>query len=133
MTRDDSPAAALREHLEICTELHALLLEENRVMRESDAPPGEDLLERKRAFLPRLDESLGKLRAITGSGARLGREETGAVEEGRRRLMQLLMLDRENERLLLRASLPPRFKPAHAPVVPGQVARAYGRHVPKSP
>jgi hypothetical protein len=50
------------------------------------------------------------------------------VEEGRKRLLQIMMLDRENERLLLKASLPPQVKAAYAPVVPGKVARAYGRY-----
>jgi hypothetical protein len=124
----DDPATILREHLELCGELHALLLEENRVMRTSNAPPSEELLARKREFLPRLDASLEKLKAINAAGAALTREESAAVQEGRNRLMQVLMLDRENERLLLKASLPAPLKAAFAPVVPGQVARAYARH-----
>lgn len=128
MTRNESPAAALREHLEICAELHALLLEENRVMRTSNSPPTEELLTRKRTFLPRLDASLEKLRQLNKDGASFSREEAEAVHEGRKRLMQLLMLDRENERLLLKASLPPSLKAAYAPVIPGQVAKAYQRY-----
>jgi hypothetical protein len=127
----DDPALILREHLEICAELHALLLEENRVMRTTGAPPTEDMLTRKREFLPRLDASLEQLRAINAAGATLTREVSAAVQEGRNRLMQVLMLDRENERLLLKAALPAPLKAAFAPVVPGQVARAYARHANK--
>lgn len=130
----DDPATILREHLELCAELHALLLEENRVMRTTGATPPEELLTRKRDFLPRLDASLEKLRGINAGGESLTREAAGAVQEGRNRLMQVLMLDRENERLLLKAALPPSFKAAFAPVAPGQVARAYARHAtPKPP
>jgi hypothetical protein len=125
---DDSPATILREHLELCAELHALLLEENRVMRASGSPPSEALLLRKREFLPRLDASLDRLRAINAEGVNLTPDESAAVQEGRNRLMQVLMLDRENERLLLKAALPPQLKAAYAPVVPGQVAKAYARH-----
>jgi hypothetical protein len=128
----DDPTLILREHLEICAELHALLLEENRVMRTTGSPPTEDMLTRKREFLPRLDASLEKLRAINSAGAALTREESAAVQEGRNRLMQVLMLDRENERLLLKAALPASLKAAFAPVVPGQVARAYARHTGKT-
>lgn len=124
----DSPSEILREHLELCAELHALLLEENRVLRTSGTTPPEELLARKREFLPRLDASLGKLRTINSGGTPLTRQEAAAVQEGRNRLMQVLMLDRENERLLLKAALPTPFKPAFAPVAPGQVARAYARH-----
>lgn len=122
------PLEAVREHLEICRQLHELLLEENRVMRTTGSPPSEEMLERKRAFLPRLDASLEKLREINAKNSRLTPDEQAAVVEGRKRLMQLLMLDRENERLLLKASLPPQLKAAFAPVAPGQVARAYQRH-----
>jgi hypothetical protein len=128
MSRNEPPAAALREHLEICGELHALLLEENRVMRTTNTPPPEELLVRKRAFLPRLDASLEKLRQLNQDGVSFSREEEASVLEGRNRLMQLLMLDRENERLLLKASLPAPLKAAYAPVIPGQVARAYQRY-----
>jgi hypothetical protein len=127
MTRNESPGAALREHLDLCSELHALLLEENRVMRTSGSPPTEELLNRKRTFLPRLDASLEKLRQFNKDGVSFTRDEAEAVIEGRKRLMQLLMLDRENERLLLKASLPAPLKAAYAPVIPGQVARAYGK------
>ena len=106
MNPDTSPAAILREHLEVCAELHALLLEENRVMRTTGEPPAEGLLARKREFLPRLDASLQRLRGINEGGANLTQDEAAAVQEGRKRLMQVLMLDRENERLLLKASLP---------------------------
>jgi hypothetical protein len=127
----NEPASILRDHLELCAELHALLLEENRVLRTTNAPPPDELLARKRDFLPRLDASLERLRAINAGGASLTREESAAVQDGRNRLMQVLMLDRENERLLLKAALPAPFKAAFAPVAPGQVARAYARHAGK--
>jgi hypothetical protein len=133
MTPSDDPAAILRDHLELCSELHALLLEENRVLRTTGAAPTEDMLARKREFLPKLDASLEKLRAINAGGASLTREASSAVQEGRNRLMQVLMLDRENERLLLKAALPAPFKASLAPVAPGQVARAYARHAGKPP
>jgi hypothetical protein len=132
MNPTDDPGAILREHLEICAALHALLLEENRVLRTTGQAPSEELLTRKRDFLPRLDASLEQLRAINAGGVRLSRADAASVQEGRNRLMQVMMLDRENERLLLKAALPQPFKAALAPVAPGQVARAYARHAPKS-
>ncbi|MGH8017969.1 MAG: hypothetical protein ACREIA_06715 [Opitutaceae bacterium] len=125
MADSPTPEIIVREHLEICSQLHELLLEENRVLRTTGALPSPDLLEKKRSFLPRLDASLEKLREINAAGGRLSREAATAIADGRKRLMQLLMLDRENERLLLKASLPPQVKAAYAPVSPGQIARAY--------
>lgn len=131
MTPDPSPADILRAHVAICSELHTLFLEENRVLRSTGAPPSEELLARKREFLPRLDASLDQLRRVNENAARFTPEEQALVQEGRKKLMQLLMLDRENERLLLRASLPPQIKTAYAPVIPGKIAKAYGKYAPR--
>lgn len=131
MTPDQSPADILRAHVAICSDLHALFLEENRLLRTTGTPPSEELLTRKREFLPRLDSSLEQLRRINEHAPRFTPEEQALVQDGRRKLMQLLMLDRENERLLLRASLPPQIKSAYAPVIPGKIAKAYGKYVPK--
>lgn len=102
-------------------------------MRTTGAPPAEALLARKRDFLPRLDVSLEQLRRLNEAGAGFTRDEEAAVQEGRKKLMQLLMLDRENERMLLKASLPPALKAAYGPAVPGQVARAYQKFAPQKP
>ncbi len=131
MTSDQTPAEILRAHIALCSELHALFLEENRVLRTSGAPPSEDLLMRKRDFLPQLDASLERLRQINEGHPRFTPEEQAMVQDGRKKLMQLLMLDRENERLLLRASLPPQIRSAYAPVIPGRIAKAYGKYAPK--
>lgn len=133
MTPDQPPAEILRAHLALCAELHALFLEENRVLRTTSAPPPEELLERKRDYLPRLDASLEQLRVINAHAPRFTPEEQTLVQDGRKKLMQLLMLDRENERLLLRAALPPQIKSAYAPVIPGRIAKAYGKYAPKDP
>jgi len=132
MTHDQTPADILRAHVAICSELHALFLEESRVLRTTGAAPSEDLLARKREFLPRLDASLEQLRRINEQSPRFTADEQALVQEGRKKLMQLLMLDRENERLLLRASLPPQIKSAYAPVIPGRIARAYGKYAPQN-
>lgn len=130
MSEAITPTNILQAHLQICTELHELLLEENRVMRATSAAPPDALLERKKSLLPKLDESLRQLRGINESRTALSRDEAARVEEARRKLMQILMLDRENERLLLKAALPPKLKAAYQPVVPGQVARAYQKYGP---
>lgn len=131
MTQAQTPADILRAHVAICSDLHTLFLEENRVLRTTSAPPPDELLARKREFLPQLDASLEHLRRINENSPRFTPEEQALVQEGRKKLMQLLMLDRENERLLLRASLPAQIKSAYAPVAPGRIAKAYGKYAPK--
>lgn len=97
-------------------------------MRSDGGAPSEELLSKKQSFLPRLDASLEQLRKINESAAAMSKADRASVKEARSRLMQILMLDRENERLLLKASLPPNLKAAYTPAVPGQVAKAYQKH-----
>lgn len=130
MTEKPTPASILRHHLETCSQLHELLLEESRVMRTTGAPPSEELLDRKKALLPLLDASLLQLRQLNESQPTFSREDSKLVDEARSKLLQILMLDRENERLLLKAALPAGLKAAYQPAIPGQVARAYRKFAP---
>ena len=87
-------------HLKICEELHALVMEENRILREEQRLPGAEMSTRKEGLLQRLNESVAALKSVdkaAGGGPRLAL--------ARERSMQILRLDRENEQLLLRHSL----------------------------
>lgn len=96
-------------------------------MRTTGAPPSEEFLERKKSFVTVLDKGLELLRKINESGEPVPRGLEPLVKECRSKVMKLMMVDRENERLLLKTSLPPKMKEAYAKVAPGQVARAYGK------
>jgi hypothetical protein len=91
---------AVDHHLEICEELLALALEENRILREERKLPGAGILTRKEELLLRLNSSVAALKEANGDskgGPRLAL--------ARERSLQILRLDRENEQLLLRHSL----------------------------
>jgi hypothetical protein len=116
---------ALLQHQQLCDELHALALEENSFLQQHRCAPDATLLERKRALLDRLNETLAALRGAGPSKGGLG----AALEKTRQRILQILQLDRENEQLLLRYSLSSR--PATAPVapaVPSMLQKIYQRH-----
>lgn len=119
--------AILREHLRLCSDLHQLFIEEGQLMRSTGAPPNEEFLERKKTFVGVLDKGLELLKKINESGETVPRGLAPLVKECRDKIMTLMMVDRENERLLLKTSLPPKMKEAYAKVAPGQVARAYGK------
>ena len=53
-----TPHQALHQHQQLCDELHALALEENRFLQQHQRVPDAPLLEKKRALLARLDEWL---------------------------------------------------------------------------
>ncbi|MBC2606921.1 hypothetical protein [Pelagicoccus albus] len=119
--------AILREHIRLCSDLHDLFIEEGQIMRTTAAPPSEEFLERKKSFVGVLDKGLQLLKRINESGDPIPRGLEPLVRECRAKIMKLMMIDRENERLLLKSSLPPRMKQAYGKVAPGQIAKAYGR------
>jgi hypothetical protein len=140
-----TPTEALRHHQNLCDELHQLALEENRFLKQNQRVPDAPLLEKKRALLARLDESLSALKegnasgqpATSGSPARPDPTRSEIIEKSRAKLLQILHLDRENEQLLLRYSLGarsarpgqnPSANPAPAPAAPGHLQRLYDRH-----
>jgi hypothetical protein len=94
----------IREHHQLCDEIHQCVLEENRFLRQHQRAPDATFIERKRTLLARLDETLGALRTVPAASARdtATREQ---LEKTRARILQILQLDKENEQLLLRCSL----------------------------
>ena len=140
-----TPTEALRHHQNLCDELHQLALEENRFLKQNQRVPDAALLEKKRALLVRLDESLSAIKAgnasnsATASGApsRPDPARSEIIEKSRAKLLQILHLDRENEQLLLRYSLGVRSarpvqNAAPASAAPAQstthLQRLYDRH-----
>ena len=95
---------AIREHQQLCDEIHQCVLDENRFLRQHQRPPDASFLSRKRLLLERLDASLASLRSVPAASVRdaSAREQ---LEKSRARILQILQLDKENEQLLLRVSL----------------------------
>lgn len=122
------PEEVIRAHSVLCDEANSLMLEENRVIRETGAAPDESFLKRKQALLPKLDESLERLKSLRESGAPISEPVRRQIEIAQKKLMKIFMLDRENEQLLLKASLP-MARMGSAPVVrrgnPQQARKAY--------
>jgi hypothetical protein len=59
---------ALQQHQQLCDELHQLALDENHFLQQHRRAPDAPLLERKRALLGRLDETLAALRTASREG-----------------------------------------------------------------
>ena len=117
----------LDSHLKLLAEIHALFLEESAILRATGGLPDEGFLKRKQGFLSRLDQSLVLLKSIGGASARLDPESAARVKEARKRMLQILMLDRENERMILKVTVSSTLREQYAPVLPGRVAKAYGQ------
>lgn len=116
---------SLNQHLQICDELYQLAHEENRHLTQHQRMPETGLLDRKRALLERLDQSLTTLRASNAEGE-AGRDARLVVEKLRGRILQILQIDKENEQLLLRASLSRGTSPTATPA-PALLQKIYSR------
>jgi hypothetical protein len=121
---------ALLQHQQLCDELHALALEENRFLQQHRRLPDPELIARKQSLLTRLDESLAALRTAP-RGGRQGTTFRNVIEKTRTRILQLLQVDRENEQLLLRFSLTagrPAVGSAAQPPTASLLQNIYQRH-----
>jgi hypothetical protein len=123
------PLEALQQHTQICDELYTLALEENRFLQQHRRTPEATLLDRKRALLARLDDTLSALRTAPRSGAREPAFKQ-ALDKTRSRILQILQLDKENEELLTRFSMSrgEGAAPASPAVAPGMLQKIYSRH-----
>lgn len=119
----------LLQHQQVCDEIHQLALEENRFLKQHQRISDASFMERKKALLARLDQSLTDLKTCTTSPGSAEKPDAAAVEKARARIMQILHLDRENEQLLFRYSLGAGPRPASVKPPPSQLQRLYDRHV----
>jgi hypothetical protein len=120
-----TPQQALQQHQQVCDELHALSLEENSFLQQHRHAPGPEFVARKQALLERLDAVLAGLRAAP-KGSLAEPSLRSALDATRARVLQILQLERENEQLLLRASL---SRPATTPTLsPTLLEKIYQRH-----
>jgi hypothetical protein len=118
---------ALQKHLAVCDELYQLALEENRHLKQHRRAPDSALLDRKRALLDQLDRSLTSLRTEK-AGGESARSTPQLMEKVRARILQVLQLDKENEQLLLRASLSRGVESTPAPAPdPAILQKIYAR------
>lgn len=95
---------AIRDHQQLCDDIHQCVLDENRFLRQHQRAPDTAFLTRKRQLLERLDVTLAALRTIPAGSIR-DPEIRDQLEKTRARILQILQLDKENEQLLLRLSL----------------------------
>ena len=100
------PREVLVGHLGLCEEVHALLLEENTWLKTKKTSPEQDQLDRKKAVLPRLDESLDNLKRLQPESFSPFDDSKKLVNDSHAKLLQIFYLDRENEDLLLKLSQP---------------------------
>ncbi len=126
----------LRQHEALCEELLAVVTSENGGRRGSDPIPAAETLRAKRELLPRLDQSVDRLRAHRlhwrglDPAERARHPEVAALlRQNQDLIMKIIVLDRENEQGLLRSGLvPARQLPSAIRQRPHFVADLYRRN-----
>ena len=115
--------ADLRSHQTICRELLTLAERESVALRQDQPAALSEIYQLKRLVLPRLNESLGRVRRLRAQwqnlppAERAGQPETQfLLRQVQDLIMRVILLDRENEQGLLRRGLiPAREMAAAAP------------------
>jgi len=90
----------LTAHLELCEDTYQILSEENNLLRRKRIGLGEDFISRKKELLIRLDNSLEALKGLNANPQPKSEHTNSLIKKGQQQLMKILLLDRENERLL---------------------------------
>jgi len=96
------PREVIKNHLNLCNEVHSLLLEENTWLKNEKKAPSAELLERKKVMLPQLEVSLENLRKLKPEFFSPFDDSKQLVNDSHAKLLQIFYVDRENEDLLMK-------------------------------
>ena len=100
------PTEVLVQHLELCNDVHKLLLEENTWLKVQKKVPDMKFLEQKKIIVKRLEESLANLKKLKPEFFSPFDNSKKLVGDSHSKLLQIFYLDRENEELLVKLNQP---------------------------
>ena len=100
-----SRIALMEEHLHTISRIQDIIQEENTWLRIEKTPLPKEILDKKQALLPDLDEVLAYLRNIQSARDGFSAGERTLLKEARQKMMKIFYVDRENEQLLLKCSV----------------------------
>ena len=100
------PREIISSHLALCDEVYQLLLEENTWLKTEKSAPTMDFLNRKKAVLPKLDESLVLFKKLKPELFDPFDDTKQLVKDSHSKLLQIFYVDRENEDLLIKLNQP---------------------------
>ena len=98
------PEQVIKEHLNLCEQVHNLLLKENHQLKTKGTSPSEEILSEKKSLLPLLDNSLVELKKLSREDFSPFGDGGNLIRKAQNKLMQIFYIDRENEQLLNRVS-----------------------------
>ena len=128
----------LQEHLVLCRELLGVVEREGQELRQPEGATHLQFIQTRKAVLPRLDQSLARLRQhriawqkFTPAERSRFPEINALLRRNQDLIMKIIVLDRENEQhLLRRGMLPANHLPSPQSQRPHFVAGLYQRQSP---
>ena len=100
------PTEVLKQHLDLCNDVHQLLLEENTWLKVQKKVPEMQFLDKKKTIVERLELSLANLKKLKPEFFSPFDDSKKLVGESHAKLLQIFYLDRENEELLVKLNQP---------------------------
>lgn len=100
------PTEVLKKHLDLCNDVHQLLLEENTWLKVQKKVPEMKFLEQKKVIVQRLEDSLSNLKKLKPEFFSPFDNSKQLVSDSHSKLLQIFYLDRENEDLLVKLNQP---------------------------
>ena len=100
------PTEVLKKHLDLCNDVHQLLLEENTWLKVQKKVPEMKFLEQKKVIVQRLEDSLSNLKKLKPEFFSPFDNSKELVGDSHSKLLQIFYLDRENEDLLVKLNQP---------------------------
>lgn len=107
-------AQALRQHLALCRELLAIVQRENRALQGSEPFDIRELADARKSLLSRLSQAYKSIKEVSFTWQQLDPAErqshvevSSLIRQNQDVIMNVVLLDRENERAMLRRGLIP--------------------------
>src|SRR5690349_19677581 len=121
----ESLESTLEEHLRLCEETYHVLLDENRMLKQTGQCPDSEFLNQKKALLLCFEVTN---RALSEADRTEARRFRPTIEKAQQLVLKTLLLDRENEQILLKCTLgeKPRVRWSLPP--PTRVEKTYREH-----
>ena len=120
---DNGSMELLEGYQRLCETVQSLLIQESTALKQGELPSAE-LLQKKANLLPQLEEGVQALKTVD----KLLPEDKKIVQKIQQKIMKMLMLDQENEKLLLSLQMSQQLSSNRSKVSSDLLKSLYGKH-----